>query len=55
MREYLTFNKFSVLLMYIMVIGLFAFCFIVKDYPPAEFTYCWFGFWMLQAVITAVL
>ena len=51
----LTFNKASVLLMYIMVIGIFAFCFITQQYPPAEFTYCWFGFWIAQAAITCIL
>lgn len=51
----ITFNKFSVLLMYIMIIGFMAVCLIMKEWPPAEFTYCWFAFWIAQAVITAAL
>lgn len=51
----ITFNKCSVLLMYICIIGLFAFCYITNNYPPAEFTYCWFGFWVAQAIITCKL
>lgn len=51
----LSFNKASVVLMYLMVIGLFAFCFITTSYPPSEFTYCWFLFWIAQACITCVL
>lgn len=51
----ITFNKFSVLLMYVMVISIFLFCYITQQYPPAEFTYCWFIFWIAQAAITCVL
>ena len=54
-QENLTFNKASVILMYIMVICLFLFCYITQQYPPAEFTYCWFIFWIAQAIITCVL
>lgn len=51
----ITFNKMSVILMYVMVIGLPAVCIVLRDYPPNAFIYCWFGFWIVQAIITAKL
>jgi hypothetical protein len=51
----ISFNKASVCLMYVMVIGYLAVCLLIKDWPPAEFTYCWFGFWVVQALVTAHL
>jgi hypothetical protein len=51
----ITFNKFSVLLMYVMVIAVPVICVLVKDYPPDALIYCWFGFWAIQAVVTARL
>mgnify|MGYP003427313138 CR=1 FL=1 len=49
----LTFNKLSVILMYIMVIVMPVICVLIKDYPPDSLIYCWFGFWAIQAAITA--
>jgi hypothetical protein len=51
----ITFSKFSVSLMYIMIIGYLAICLVIRSWPPAEFTYCWFGFWSIQAVLTTIL
>lgn len=55
MMRKITFNKLSVILMYIMVIGLPVICILLKEYPPDAFLYCWFGFWVVQAIITAKL
>jgi len=55
MKNKVSFNKASVILMYLMIIGLFLFCFITTAYPPIEFTICWFIFWIAQAIITCVL
>lgn len=51
----MTFNKFSVILMYVMVVGLALLSTLRSSYPPSEFVYCWFGFWAVQAIITAHL
>jgi len=43
-QKKLSFSKISVVLMYIMVIGFFAFIAITQQYPPTEFIVAWMGF-----------
>lgn len=50
-----TFNKFSVCLMYLAVIGFPVSLVLTSSWPPMEVTICWFAFWIGQAVITATL
>lgn len=49
----ITFNKFSVLLMYLMVIALLVYVLITKEYPPTSFIIAYYGFWIGQSVVTA--
>lgn len=51
----LSFSRVSVLLMYVNIIGMFAYVMITKDYPPTSFVIAWFGFWAVQAVVTCKL
>lgn len=48
-----TFNKFSVLLMYLMVIALLVYVLITKEYPPTSFIIAYYGFWIGQSIVTA--
>lgn len=50
-----SFNKFSVLLMYVMIITLLVYVLITKEYPPTSFIIAYFGFWIAQSVVTAKL
>ena len=38
--------------MYIAIIGILIVSIKIGEYPPIEFTICWFAFWMLQALLT---
>lgn len=54
-KKKIKFSKIAVSLMYLNIIGMFAYVAITKDYPPTAFIVAWFGFWAVQAVATAVL
>lgn len=51
----ITFNKFSVLLMYLMITALLVYVLITKEYPPTSFIIAYFGFWICQSIVTAKL
>lgn len=51
----ITFNKFSVLLMYVMITALLVYVLITKEYPPTSFIIAYFGFWICQSIVTARL
>lgn len=55
MRTKLSFSRSSVALMFLAIIGYVAAGFIRENWPPSEITYCWFGFWTVQAIVTAKL
>ena len=41
--------------MMLAIIGYVVAGFYRDNWPPAEITYCWFGFWTVQAIVTAKL
>lgn len=38
------FSRVSVILMYLNIMGMFAYVMVTKDYPPDVFIITWFGF-----------
>lgn len=48
----MTFNRGSVILMYVNIMALPIVCFKLESYPPKVFVICWFVFWTVQALIT---
>lgn len=51
----INFSRFSVLLMYVMVIGLPIYSTIIGSYPSDIFIICWYVFWCVQAIATMTL
>ena len=49
------FGKITVILMYLAIFALPFVCFCLNQFPPDAFTYCWFGFWTIEGIITAIL
>jgi hypothetical protein len=49
----MTFNKASVILMYINIMSLPVICFKLESWPSKYFIFCWFAFWTIQAILTA--
>lgn len=55
MKAKLSFSRGAVIIMMLAIVGYVAAGFIRDCWPPAEITYCWFGFWTVQAIVTARL